>query len=199
MLIKIALLSHESAKKASNAMKSCAFAIPVCKKSIPKNKKPKPAKIVPYVLYWRGAIICTNTPIPIIGNENVAKLTLKPINEMIQPVLVLPILAPIIKPIDCTNDKSPALTKPIVIKDVAVEDWMRTVMMAPVIIEDMVPPVKRFSSFLKESPAIASNPSAIKFMPNRKNPIPPIAVAIPTMSSTPSTDTVSLIDFNIIP
>lgn len=177
MTIKIALFTNESATNASNEIIFCAFAIPVCKKSIPKNKKPKPANTVPYVLYWRGAIICANTPMPTIGNENAAKLTLKPINEMIHPVLVLPMFAPIMTPIDCANVNNPALTKPIVKSVVAVDDCTSTVMTIPENSELIAPPVNLLSHFFSASPASSFNPFVSIVMPSKKIPMPPITAA----------------------
>ncbi len=112
----------ESAGIESKAIKSCAFPIPCWSISIPKKSKPKPANTPPIFFTSLGAISDINTPTPIIGSAIACKLILKPINEMIQPIDVLPILAPIMTPIDCTNVNRPALTNPIVNKVVAVDD-----------------------------------------------------------------------------
>ena len=58
--------------------------------------------------------------------------TLNPNAEMIHAVTVVPILAPMITPIDCDKVSSPALTKLTTITVVAEEDWISAVMSTPV-------------------------------------------------------------------
>ncbi len=52
-------------------------------------------------------------------------------NAMICAVMVVPMFAPKMMPIDCTRFRSPALTKPITMTVVALEDWMTAVTNAP--------------------------------------------------------------------
>ena len=61
-----------------------------------------------------------------------AMSTLNPNAEMIHAVTVVPILAPIITPIDCDKVNNPALTKLTTITVVAEEDWISAVMSTPV-------------------------------------------------------------------
>lgn len=76
----------------------------------------------PAALKSRVATNCTNTTSAINGNDIVCILIFKSISEIIHPVLVLPILTPIITPIDWRNVSKPAITNPIVINVVAFED-----------------------------------------------------------------------------
>ena len=63
-------------------------------------------------------------------------------------------------------------------------------------IDEIVPPVKRFKRFLNESPAIAFNPSAIIFIPNKKKPIPPTTETIATITTPLSFKN---INYNTVP
>ena len=56
------------------------------------------------------------------GRENAETSTLKPRAEIIQAVTVVPILAPIITPIDCAKSNNPAFTKLTTMTVVAEED-----------------------------------------------------------------------------
>ena len=92
---------------------------------------------------------------------------------MIQPVAVLPRLAPMTTPIACVKEISPALTKPIRVTVVAVEDWASAVIKAPDAKALMGLPVKASRICLREPPAKATSPSDSSIMPIRKRPSPP--------------------------
>ena len=100
-------------------------------------------------------------------------LTLKPRIEMIQPVLVVPRLAPISTPTDCAKGRTPALTKPIVISVVALEDWIIAVTTMPEKNAMIGRRVSESSPLRRESPASDLRPSVISVMPSRNSPIPP--------------------------
>ena len=57
-----------------------------------------------------------------IGMARDVMLTLKPRIETIQPVMVVPMFAPIMTPTDWASDIKPALTKPTTMTVVAEED-----------------------------------------------------------------------------
>ncbi len=73
-------------------------------------------------------------PIAIIGKAIDDIFTLKPSNEISQAVIVVPIFAPIITPMDSTKLKSPALTKLTIITVVAEDDCKSAVNINPVVI-----------------------------------------------------------------
>ena len=103
------------------------------------------------------------------GMEKAAMLTLKPTAEMIHAVTVVPMLAPMMTPIDCANVIKPAFTKLTTITVVALDDWMRAVMRIPV-----STPITRFfvmaaKILRKRSPAYFSRPSDIVFIPKRNS------------------------------
>lgn len=101
------------------------------------------------------------------GKEKAEMSTLKPKVEIIQAVTVVPIFAPIITPIDCSNVNKPAFTKLTTMTVVAEDDWISAVINMPV-----NTPVTRFvviavRIFLSLSPANFCKPSLIIFIPYR--------------------------------
>ena len=145
-----------------------------CKKSIPRNKSPNPAKERPNSPQNSLPKSWSIAPTPIIGKAKAVIENFNPKKATIQPVLVVPMLAPIIIPIACTKLNTPALTNPIVAKVVAVDDCTIMVKLMPKNIALMGEPVKRPSHCLKLSPAIAFRLSVIKDMPSKNKPIPPV-------------------------
>ena len=80
-------------------------------------------------------LFCMNnitTPTVRRGRANAAMSTLNPRAEIIQAVTVVPMLAPMITPMDWARVRSPALTKLTTITVVADDDWMSAVMSTPV-------------------------------------------------------------------
>ncbi len=92
---------------------------------------------------------------------------------MIQPVLVVPRLALISTPTDCEKGSTPALTKPIVMSVVALEDWMVAVTAMPEKNAVIGRRVNDNKALRRESPAKDLSPSLISVMPRRKSPTPP--------------------------
>ena len=76
-------------------------------------------------------------PIRKAGHTSMVTLKEKPA-DMIQALMVVPILAPMIMDMACANVNRAALTKETVMTVVAAEDWTATVTKAPV-----ATPVKR--------------------------------------------------------
>src|SRR5690606_2725580 len=99
--------------------------------------------------------------------------TFSPRPVMIQPVAVLPRLAPMTPPIACVKEISPALRKPIRVTVVAVEDWASAVIKAPDAKALMGLPVKASRICLRTPPAKATSPSDSSIMPIRNRPSPP--------------------------
>ena len=89
--------------------------------------------------------------------------------EIIHAVTVVPMLAPMMTPMDCASVISPAFTKLTTITVVALDDWMSAVMSTPV-----STPITRFLVIAarilrRRSPANFSKPSDIVFIPKRNN------------------------------
>ena len=92
----------------------------------------------------------------------------------IHAVTVVPILAPMITPMDCRSVINPELTKPTTMTVVAEELWITAVTPSPA-----KNPFKRLlvifsSNELNPLPARRSNACPIRLMPNKKRHSPPM-------------------------
>ena len=147
--------------------------------------------LLPFPLNIRGM------PIANIGMANAAILTLKPTAEIIHAVTVVPMLAPMMTPIDCTNVIRPAFTKLTTITVVALDDWMSAVMRIPV-----STPITRFFVMAakiprRRSPANFSRPSDIVFIPKRNSASEPTSEKMLIIKSMKSFSIVMAQRFNI--
>src|SRR5262249_29519363 len=96
-----------------------------------------------------------------------------PTSATSQPVPVVPTFAPKTRPSPCGNVNKPALTRPIVVMVVALDDWTRSVTSAPQKepcsgVAAALPSIVRSAE-----PANAFRPSVMTVMPMRKSPTPP--------------------------
>ena len=98
------------------------------------------------------------------GHTRLVTLKEKPA-DMIQALMVVPILAPIMMEMACANVKRAALTKETVMTVVAAEDWTATVTRAPVRIPEKRLVVMAPSKWRSCGPAIFCRASLITFMP----------------------------------
>jgi len=132
------------------------------------NNKANPIITSPQDLFLFRFENINGNPTPISGNAKALIFTLKPINDMIHAVTVVPILAPIITPIDSTRDNNPALTKLTTITVVAEEDWITAVTKTPVNTPNTLFDVIAERIFLRLLPATFCSASLINFIPKRK-------------------------------
>lgn len=144
------------------APKSGALTFKLCK---PINRKAKPKINSPIDLRWLLLEKKSGMAKANIGSANAAISILKPKAEMIQAVTVVPILAPMMTPIDWPNVSKPAFTKLTTITVVAEDDWIRAVIKTPVSM-----PVTRLVVIAvkirrNRSPANFCKPSLMVFMP----------------------------------
>ena len=105
------------------------------------------------------------TPTAKSGRAIAAISTLKPNADIIHAVTVVPILAPIITPMDWDNVSSPAFTKLTTMTVVAEEDWINAVISTPVrtpVTRLVVIAVRILRSL---SPANFCRPSLMIFIP----------------------------------
>jgi len=86
----------------------------------------------------------------------------------------------------CGNVSSPALTKPIVVMVVALDDCTRSVMTAPQKVPRSDVAAAFASTVRREEPARAFRPSVITAMPRRKRPIPPRMETVVATNSLPT-------------
>ena len=98
----------------------------------PRNKRQKP--MINSLIFRSLSFldILRMTPTVIRGTASAEISALNPKMEIIQAVMVVPMLAPIITPIACDKVNNPALTKPTTITVVALDDWMTAVTPRPV-------------------------------------------------------------------
>jgi hypothetical protein len=89
---------------------------------MPMKSSPKPARIAPSERVLPLAISQRKAPTPSIGRAPAEMLTRKPKIATSQGVDVVPKVAPTITPTACEKVTNPALTKPMTVSVVAVED-----------------------------------------------------------------------------
>ena len=92
---------------------------------------------------------------------------------MIQPVMLVPIMAPITTPMACRTFIMPEFTKPTTITEVADDDWITAVTPVPsrIPFSGVLDRRKRISSTLL--PATFFRLSPMSDMPNRNRATPP--------------------------
>ena len=145
-------------------------------KERPRNKRQKPTISSPIFLRLSFLEFEKRKPKSINGIARIEMSALKPNQDTIQAVTVVPMLAPMITPIACVNVRRPALTKLTTITVVADEDWIMVVIPKPVktplrgldVIADKKP--------LSLSPAAFCKPELIRFIPYRNIPNAPNSV-----------------------
>jgi hypothetical protein len=101
---------------------------------------------------------------------------------MSQPVPVVPTFAPNTRPNPCGNVNKPALTRPMVVMVVALDDCTSSVTTAPQKDPRSGVAAALLSTVRNAEPASAFRPPVMTVMPSRKRPTPPrieIAVDIP--------------------
>ena len=137
--------------------------------SKPMKRKEKPKTNSPTDL---RLLFCENNkgmPMASNGNEKADTDTLKPNAEIIQAVTVVPMLAPMITPMDWDKVSRPAFTKLTTMTVVAEEDWMSAVMSTPVSTPVTRLVVIAVKILRRRSPANFCNPSLMIFIPYRKS------------------------------
>ena len=94
----------------------------------------------------------------------------------IQPVMVVPMLAPMMTPMAWRRAMKPLLTSPTTITVVTELDWTQQVTKVPTVQAISRLSVTALIILRKRSPATACMPSDMFFMPSRKMPSPPTTV-----------------------
>src|SRR5262249_52858300 len=97
----------------------------------------------------------------------------RPIGGTSQPVPVVPTFAPKTRPSPCGNVNKPALTRPIVVMVVALDDCTKSVTSAPQKEPRSGVAAALLRAVRSAEPANAFRPSVITIMPRRKRPTPP--------------------------
>ena len=92
--------------------------------------------------------------------------------QMIQPVTLVPRMAPMMMPMACLTFIMPELTKPTTMTEVAEEDWMMAVTPVPNRTPLMGLPESLYSTSSSLLPATFFRPSPMRVMPKRKRATP---------------------------
>src|SRR5699024_8993085 len=103
------------------------------------------------------------------------RFTLRANPDTIQLAALLPRLAPMTTPMACTKGIRPALTKPINVIVVEVDDCIMAVKTAPEPKARQGVPVKRTSPLFNDCPAKATSPRDNSIIPIKNRPTPPIS------------------------
>src|SRR5262249_28757474 len=134
-----------------------------------------------------------NAPMKIIGNAAAVSETRTPMSATSQPVAVVPTLAPNTSPSPCGNVSRAALTRPIVVMVVALDDCTSSVITAPHIAPLIAVVVAFLSTAGREDPASAFKASVMTVMPSRNRPIPPrTEIAVDTRAFSVCRDAIRL-------
>jgi hypothetical protein len=89
---------------------------------MPTKSRPKPARMAPAERALPLAMIQRKAPMPIIGIANAEMRRRNPNIATSHGVEVVPKVAPIMTPTACEKETNPALTNPMTVSVVAVED-----------------------------------------------------------------------------
>ncbi len=102
------------------------------------------------------------------------------------PVPVVPTFAPKTSPSPCGKVSRPALTSPIVVMVVALDDCTRSVTIAPQNAPESGVAAALLSTVRSDDPASALRPSVMTVMPSRNRPTPPrIEIVVDMARSNP--------------
>ena len=142
----------------------------------PRNRRQKPTISSPIFLRWFFFEFEKRKPKSIKGTARMEMSALKPSQDTIHAVTVVPMLAPIITPMACAKVSRPAFTKLTTITVVADEDWMTVVIPKPVNTPLRGLEVMAERKPLSLSPAAFCKPELIRFIPYRNIPNAPSSV-----------------------
>ena len=115
----------------------------------------------------------SSAPTKTIGSAAAVSEILTPNAATSQPVPVVPMLAPNTRLKPCGKVRSPALTSPMVVMVVALDDCTRSVMTAPQNVPSSGVAAAFSITCFKAVPASALSPSVMTAMPSRNRPTPP--------------------------
>src|SRR5215831_3165620 len=162
-----------TAGRSAGCNRSASPPMPCCRVVSPKSTSPNPASAAPTPAIRPRARSLVNAPTKIIGSAAAVSETRTPMSATSQPVPVVPTFAPKTRPNPCWNVNKPALTRPIVVMVVALEDCTRSVTIAPQKEPSSGVAAALPSTVRRAEPASAFNPSVITVMPSRNRPTPP--------------------------
>ena len=139
----------------------------------PTRISAKPAMAAPAAASRPRPTTFISAPTKTIGSAQAVSEIRTPNAATSQPVPVVPILAPKTRLRPCGKVSRPALTSPIVVMVVALDDCTRSVMIAPQNVPSSGVAAAFSNTVLSAVPASALSPSVITAMPKRNRPTPP--------------------------
>src|SRR5215813_4563202 len=159
--------------------------IPCCSVVNPNSTSANPANAPPAADTRPRPNRLIKAPTKIIGNAAAVSETRTPMRAMSQPVPVVPMFAPNTSARPWEKVSKPALTRPMVVIVVALDDCTMSVTNAPQNVPDKGVAAALLSVDRSPEPATALSPAVMTLMPSRNRPTPPrteIVVDIRAMS-----------------
>src|SRR5262245_17615892 len=162
-----------AAGRSAGCSRSANPPMPSCKVDNPNSTSPNPAMAAPAPDTRPRPRSLIIAPMKIIGSAADVSDTRTPMSATSQPVPVVPTFAPNTRPSPCGNVSRPALTRPIVVIVVALEDCTTRVATAP-----QKAPLNGVAAALASTvrsadPARVFRPAVMTVIPSRKRPTPP--------------------------
>jgi hypothetical protein len=170
--------------------------IPCCNVVSPNRTSANPASAAPAADTRPRPNSLTNAPAKIIGSAAAVRDTRTPINAMSQPVPVVPIFAPKTSANPFENVRSPALTRPMVVIVVALDDCTMSVTNAPQKVPDSGVAAALLNVSRSLDPASAFRPPVMTLMPSRNSPTPPRTAIVVDMRVSPVHSPRQAVQFN---
>src|SRR5215831_18716731 len=165
--------------RSAGCNRSASPPIPCCSVVNPKSTSANPASAPPAAARRPRPNSLIKAPTKMIGNAAAVSETRTPKSAMSQAVPVVPTFAPNTSPKPCERVSNPALTRPMVVIVVALDDCTISVMKAPQNAPDNGVAAALFSVVRSPEPANALRPLVMTLMPSRNRPTPPrIAIVV---------------------
>ena len=139
----------------------------------PTRMSAKPAMALPAAASRPRPTTLSSAPTKTIGSAAAVSEIRTPNAATSQPVPVVPMLAPKTRLKPCGKVRRPALTSPMVVMVVALDDCTRSVMTAPQNVPSSGVAAAFSITVFRAVPASALSPSVITAMPRRNRPTPP--------------------------
>src|SRR5262245_29956200 len=172
------------AGKSAGCNVSASPLIPCCSVVKPKSTSAKPASAAPAADRRPRPSSLIRAPTKIIGNAAAVSETRTPMSAMSQPVPVVPMFAPNTSARPCEKVSNPALTRPMVVIVVAIDDCTISVTNAPQNVPDSGVAAALLSVVRSLEPARAFRPPVMTLMPSRNRPTPPRTEIVVDMQAT---------------
>src|SRR5262249_27751716 len=161
-----------TAGRSAGCSSSASPPMPSCKVDNPNSTSPNPARAAPAPDTRPRPRSLIIAPMKIIGSAAVVSDTRTPISATSHPVPVVPTLAPNTRPSPCGNFSRPALTRPIVVIVVALDDCTTSVATAPQKVPLNGVAAALASTVRSADPAKVFRPVVMTVIPSRKRPTP---------------------------